>query len=662
MSENKNTPYALVATFSAVVFLVSIIAFLLFQNTSALSFMAESNVVLYICALATFAIAFFVFYVIFSHLPALCGRFNRFLGKQMNPRMASTLFCIGVLCLAGLLLHRRFVAEWSEYAIDFYAASIHDFPVWAGILIYAVIGIVTLIMAFSKRDVPSWTVWPLCILFAALCFMSTLTIDICAADTHHGVAYLESIYNVYYGTPYNADTTGVYGHYGLFYGLLLRLLNKDVVTINCMIAGVAAVVSLGCSYILQNTVKKNWLKILGTFACGFTVVTSRVTNYYQVQPHRVIFPILVLSILVWQVKKNRWSWSQRILDYILVALSILWNTESGLFCMVAVTGALVVHDWQEESWISRKAFIRYFVYIIACLLSLLAAMGTVMIYNRMCFWYDFDVRAFFAPLLTSDYMNGVLRADMQIRNSAWVYVLLLFAGVLLAALRHTSLFESKSERKETEIRPWAPVWTALAFLGLLNFSYYANRAAYYNLDIILQLAVLALCMVADRNLPRLYNVAKGCSVDGIGHGIVSACCAMTVVVLGVQSILFAPALLQKKYANGHWSTKNIDTICAEIEQNVPKDTYAFGYALTIYYQRMGWDTQAHYTDFSDITAFGLETPNKMVEEAVAHGSFLVMTADSEWLVQKALAADPSFQLVWSSDAANYPIQYWCKAN
>lgn len=656
MTEQRNSPFALAAAGSTVLFLFSLCFFLRFRDKALLSFMSESNIVLYVCALVVFATSFFGFTALLSWVHGPGEAFDRLLHRRLSSAWSSLLWGGCVVSVSALLLHRRFFAEWNEFAVAFSAGSIHDLPRWAGILLFAVVGVAALRLAFCKKDVPAWLVWPCCLLFAVLCFSATLTVDFNAANLHHGVAYVETIYNVYYGVPYTANTMGIYGHYGLFYAPLMRLFHLDIVGLNVLIALVAAAVSLCCSYLLHAGLKTNWMKILGTFACGFTVVTARTENYYQVQPHRILFPLLLLVVLLRQARREHWNGLHRLADYLLVALAILWNTESGLFCLIALTGTLIVRDWREIHWASRRMVWRYLTYGLLCLGTVLAAMGVVFLYNCLCGWYAFDGKLFFAPLLTPSYMNDVLRYDMRIQNSAWIYVLVLFAGALLLPLKDTSLFR-RCPAGSGDFR--GPVLTAAALLGLLNFSYYANRAAYYNLDIILQLSIVTVCLMVECNLDALREVGQARELVQVLRGAAAACGVMLVAVLGVESLAFAPKLLWVKYQTGHWDTRNLQAVCEEIRQNVPEDTYAFGPALTTYYQILGWDTHAHYTDFSDLTVFGEDTTRKIVEEAVENGAFLTTTLDkAPDVVQQILEKESDFTLVWSSEEAGFPLQYW----
>ena len=83
------------------------------------------------------------------------------------------------------------------------------------------------------REVPLKT-WILYLFYGGMTLLMTYTFYTPnifgrgqAADTAHGHAYFNSVYNVFHGSAYTEYTTSIYGHYALFYKLPLKIMGGN---------------------------------------------------------------------------------------------------------------------------------------------------------------------------------------------------------------------------------------------------------------------------------------------------------------------------------------------------------------------------------------------------------------------------------------------------
>lgn len=113
------------------------------------------------------------------------------------------------------------------------------------------------------------------------------------ADTAHGHAYFNSIYNVYHGCAYTETTTSIYGHYGLFYKIPMKILGGNFTDFILLTACIGALCFL-CSFLALHLMAKNSLiRILGCLAMTFPVLSMRGGYYWQLWPHRILFASLM---------------------------------------------------------------------------------------------------------------------------------------------------------------------------------------------------------------------------------------------------------------------------------------------------------------------------------------------------------------------------------
>jgi hypothetical protein len=270
-------------------------------------------------------------------------------------------------------------------------------------------------------------------------------------DVYHGIAYTESIYNAVHGVPYTRITTGIYGHYGIFFGLILRIFNGNAVMMAHLIALSGALAAVACCYCVHSLTKRNALRVIGVLCAVFTTIVLREHNYWQLQPHRVLIPLLTVAYLCYMAKGGRYGVKHLALGFVLTGVGIVWNTESGLFATAAFMLGVVAHDWQTKKPFARSMWLRYAALIGGAVGALAGAILLVNLYN-LCCGGPFILKDFFFPVFEGSYMNGFLKIGPPYGVQAWILVLILFFGVLLYGVWHTrALRDGEGDRD-----PFAP--------------------------------------------------------------------------------------------------------------------------------------------------------------------------------------------------------------
>ena len=94
-------------------------------------------------------------------------------------------------------------------------------------------------------------------------------------DNYHAHAYFNSVYNVYQGMPYTHNVTSIYGHYGLFFKIPMKLVHGDFRAFVLMIAGIGTLAYICAFLVLQMLVRSRVLRILAALALTFPVLGMR---------------------------------------------------------------------------------------------------------------------------------------------------------------------------------------------------------------------------------------------------------------------------------------------------------------------------------------------------------------------------------------------------
>ena len=246
------------------------------------------------------------------------------------------------------------------------------------------------------------------------------------SDAYHGHAYFNSVYNIYQGMPYTHNVTSIYGHYGLFFKIPMELVHGDFKAFVAMVAGIGAFAHICAFLILELLVKSRVLRVLGALAVTFPVLGMRGGFYWQVWPHRVIFPMLLFLYGAWILKKELCNFWTAVGGYLICLLAILWNTETGLILTVAWAGMLISRFLSVGKIKIRRLLWLSFAQFAGMAGAVFGAYGTVNLYNILKHSPANSFEDFLIPLLSGSYMTGVLHLDMPTEPNAYMAVITLF--------------------------------------------------------------------------------------------------------------------------------------------------------------------------------------------------------------------------------------------
>ena len=310
-----------------------------------------SNLTAYILTLFLFVALFCVFLAVFRIFRP--EKLGDMLEKPMSAKGYAITFAAGSAVLLLLLATRRMVFEKTEYAIANYASAFNQLPPWLGVPLFVIVAAFAAVFVLKLRegwDVSRRVLYLSTAAILVLNFVTVLVMNVFSGSIHHGVAYLESIYNVFYGIPYTHTTVGIYGFYGLFLAPILHIFGGSNFALLLTMALLQTLVVALCIHCVWSLAEENYIRIVAVLLCCISTLSMRVNNYWQLQPHRVLWPLLLTVYVLRLVKKNRWNAWSVLWGYSICTAAVVWNVESGFFCGVAFAAACVVHDWQHNVW------------------------------------------------------------------------------------------------------------------------------------------------------------------------------------------------------------------------------------------------------------------------------------------------------------------------
>lgn len=451
------------------------------------------------------------------------------------------------------------------------------------------------------------------------------------ADPLHGHAYYASMYSVVHGRAYDSLFTSIYGHYAIFLKWPLKIIGngniKDAAFLIAVLGGLAALcIMIVIHYFCKNQI----LRILGGFASVLPAMGLRLTDYWQVQPHRILFSSIFLLYAVFYLR-NRTKWTTAG-GYLLGILAVIWNTETGVVCSVA-WAALQCYLYLDSHFFWRaEAFLFFAEQIAGIAFSFLGAYGVVNVYNLLHGGEINSFGTFLYPLLTREYMTGYLRMNLPNVAGGYMLELVLFLGAVVWSFSG-HYFLNKEKKGESSEKHQFLFFAGI--LGLGQITYYMNRAAYFNLDIVYTIFVVLVCIYLEAGIDSAREVKwEGLKEKSCKDLLkINTAVVMTVIITALSLGTFVQSghQLNERAQRGYQDMSSVYVFLEELKKDVPINTFGFGQGVPELYGLMGWDTRCHVIDFSDRTELSLQYVRDSLEHEMGFFAFI---QDAEFILEE----------------------------
>lgn len=597
------------------------------QLLEKISKLGNSHILIYGITLVLFCLAFLV----------CMGLTGRMKGKQSysDGNAAGQKILFSVLLLSQIPFWIICVANETDQVSSVAGRyGWHTHPLIFGIILFLA-ELLILTWMYAKISVPGrdgeWIVWLTYVVLTVLILYSMYTPNIFGrgeqSDSYHCHAYFNSVYNIYQGMPYTHNVTSIYGHYALFFKIPMKLLHGDFRAFVMMLAMVGTFAHVCAFLTLQLLVESRALRIAGALAIAFPILGMRGGYYWQVWPHRIVFPMLLLLYGAVILKKNYRGFISTAGGYLICLLAVLWNTETGIFLAISWAAMYVSRYFSENRVKIGKFLINIAVHVAGIVFSVLGAYGTVNLYNILKHSPVNSLEDFLVPLLSSNYMEGVLHLDMPLYPCAYMAVITLF-------LMGTSVGLSgwfQEEKKQC----WNRELIFLLSVGALGcLVYYINRPAYHNLDCVaLPSAILSayfgqygLRFIRNKEWKNFGKISST-HVFRAGVGLI---CTAAVLAMSTGTVLQFAQNSQIK-ENFH-DMEDFEGLAAQVAEMVPGNTPAFGINIPEIYSLLQRRTECFTMDFSDmlVRPDSLKELKDQLEHAEVRGAFTGKSSMKIW--------------------------------
>lgn len=459
----------------------------------------------------------------------------------------------------------------------------------------------------------------------------------------HVHAYTNSIANVAAHVPFSRLNLSIYGHYALFYLPLVKLFGGGYPAVALAISIFGFLTFFLAGYTAHKTIKNDVLFYLTMVAlAGTTTILNRRGQYYQINPHRLLMPVLSLAYVTWKefhLKKES-TLQIRLLELLIGIAAITWNLETGLFAICTISLSRILKQLSKHRFFSAPVWIEILLLPVSLLLSFFGAWGLTGLYNLTAGGHFESVRTFIYPLMSGNYNVNNLRLPLRGWTALNVIEIVIFA---LTAF-HTFRSAWRKERADSRL---SLIAFAIAVSGLMNMVYFINRTAYGNIQIThIQLVLLAGMLgrdVAHCRFPLFGR--KKAPETSLFSFLISGVIYIGLFFLAVESVVAAPEAISGRKASHSQELSAAETWYSQIHDNVPANTFAYGVGMPEAYMSLGWNTGCHMIDFADPNEYNNAYLEKQISKQNA-----VLTTDANFA-----ANHPEFKAQGSWTA------YYCTA-
>jgi hypothetical protein len=290
--------------------------------------------------------------------------------------------------------------------------------------------------------------------------------------------YYYPVFEVFNGKVLMVDFTNIYGFYPYLLVPILKLTGSiSIAKFSFITAALTLITLLSLLAVVWINIKNRILALIGYFAIVFfmfIIPLSFGEFYYAYQPHRIIFPALILlvgSLFVHaknQIQKNILI----CIGYITACLSLIWNLDTGVVVTIAwcllllYTAAL---DYSLKSWIFYK---KAFITIVYTFLAAAASYGIIALitFEKSGIWISVN-QCFFAQNIFYNYGFNMLPMP---EAHPWVILVILYAIGLIISLRNIKFLDND---KMIFARSRSSLYFFISIIGVGVFSYYQGRSA-----------------------------------------------------------------------------------------------------------------------------------------------------------------------------------------
>ena len=558
----------------------------------------------------------FSIYFISILLYVLLYNFFFFIFNKINVNRKIEKFCMLLFIIISLFWIIN--AFFTEHSYDFYRGTrylrhIIPFPIYFIVLGAITYLIYTLILKYSKCSIHSKyriVLSSVMIFLLAYCIYTPNFLGETENVLFHIDAYVNSILNAVRLSPYSDYCNSIYGHYGIFYILPVKILHLFLpntwmaVTITISLVGV---LTYSLIYLVLNwCIKNDIVFALAALSISVPSFQSAPYGHLQIIPHRYFFQAIILAGCIYLVK-HPFSKKLKAVMWIISMLGIVWNLEIGIVC-AGVYYICVTYLSAKEKGKWKLSTISFNLLLFIAIN--LGAFGLVNLYNIIVGGEIISLKTYIFPIggvsPMSD-MTGIEDFIMGINHeftspfTGFIVFFIIMISVLCMCYRDIIKLRASN---------FKVILFLATTLGLGVAVYYINIQFFFDMIIVAISMVIVTSMLLD------YLVGGGIIVKQFHQfsliNYISIFLLVLLSCMSLASVSLFPTLV-KKYETVQ-DKQGMDEFANWVKSSLPENSVGFGEGVPEIFAYLNMHHGIYITDWPDVQPDSIKYLDKILSE------------------------------------------------
>lgn len=289
--------------------------------------------------------------------------------------------------------------------------------------------------------------------------------------------YYYPVFEVFNGKTLMVDFNNIYGFYPYLIVPILKLTGSiSIQKFNFIVAILILISLLSLLLVVWINIKNKIIAVIGYFSVVFFIVVFPLSIgeiYYAYQPHRIIFPSLILlagTLYVHARNKTR-KIIVMVFGFLTTCLSLIWNIDTGVvvtFAWYLLLLYTVALNYSLKDW---KLYKNALVVSACTFLSITASFGiiTLITFVKSGIWISVRQCIYAQGIFYNLGFNMLPMPEAH----PWVILVILFAIGLIISLRNLKFIAND---KTNIIGSRSSMYFFVSIIGVGVFSYYQGRS------------------------------------------------------------------------------------------------------------------------------------------------------------------------------------------